>query len=175
MLPALTSERLRFRAWTLDDVAGAFVLYGDPEVTRFIGGQTARDLDEMRDQLAARIAKTDRYPDGFGAWAVLLDHDIVACGLLKPLPDREGRITNDIEVGWHVARRHWRQGLATEIGRRLVRYGHEQLGLDEIHAVTEPENHGSMRVAERVGLRYVGRTWAYYEGLELEHFRGPIR
>ncbi|MEO0600439.1 MAG: GNAT family N-acetyltransferase [Myxococcota bacterium] len=169
-LPELTTDRLRLRAWTLGDVAGAFELYGDPQVTRYIGGQTAKDLDEAREQLEARIAKTRRYPPGYGAWAVWMGDTIVGCGLLKPLPDREGRTTDDIEVGWHVVRPKWGQGIATEVGRRLACYGRDELGLDELHAVTELGNIASMRVAERIGLHYVGRTEAYY-GLQLEHYQ----
>ncbi|MEM6927807.1 MAG: GNAT family N-acetyltransferase, partial [Myxococcota bacterium] len=84
--------------------------------------------------------------------------------------DREGRPTRDIEVGWHVVRRRWGQGIATEVGRRLAVYGRDELGLDELHAVTEIGNTASMVVAERIGLRYAGRTEAYY-GLEMEHYQ----
>lgn len=171
MVPELKTDRLHLRPWTMDDVAAAFVLYGDPRVTRYIGGQTAADLSEMADQLAARIEKTNRYPDGYGAWAAELEGTVVGCGLVKPLPDRDEQPTDDIEVGWHLAHHVWGHGLATELGCRLVRYGIDDLGLDDLHAVVEPANEASKRVAVRVGLTLVGRTDRYYGGLVVDHFR----
>lgn len=170
MLPILTSERLTFRAWTLDDAAAALVLYGDPEITRYIGGITVADLDEARDHLALRIGKTEAYPDGFGGWAVVVDGAIVGTGLLKPLPDAHGNPSPDVEVGWHVARAYQGRGIATEVGRRLIRFGHEHHGLDVVHAVMEPANTASMRVAERLGMVHQGISTAYYGGERLEHY-----
>ena len=178
----LRTERLLLRPWTLDDAPDALRIYGDPRVTRFIGGHTVHGEAEMRDQLADRIALTARYAEGLDAWAAVLqvpEDDqggrVVGCGLLKPLPRRgmgpTRELTDDIEVGWHLAHDVWGRGLATEIGRALVAHGVGTLGLADIHAVVEPDNAASMRVAERVGLTHVGRTTAYYDAIELEHFR----
>ncbi|MEN0065605.1 MAG: GNAT family N-acetyltransferase [Myxococcota bacterium] len=170
MLPVLTTERLTLRPWTLDDTPAAYRLYGDADVTRFIGGDTAATLEEAREQLKQRIAKTATYADGLGAWAVLFEGEVVGTGLLKPLPDAQRVPTADIEVGWHLARAFWGRGFATEVGRRLLQLGVDDHGLTDIHAVVEPPNHASKRVAERIGLTPVGQTDAYY-GLLLDHFR----
>ena len=36
---------------------------------------------------------------------------------------------DDIEIGWHLARRHWGRGLATEAGRALLHRGFVELAL----------------------------------------------
>ena len=168
--PVLQTPRLTLRAWSLGDLASALPIYGDPEVTRYIGGETARDLEEMRTQLQMRIDRSKSYGPGLGAWAAVAQGgEIVGTGLLKPLPDADRVPTADIEVGWHLARAHWGQGYATEIGRRLIAHGFASLALARIHAVVEPGNLRSQRVAQRLGMRSLGRTHAYY-GLSLEHF-----
>ncbi len=52
---------------------------------------------------------------------------------------------------------------------RLLSIGFDQLVVDRIHAVVDPRNPRSMAVAERIGMKHVGRTDRYY-GLPLEHF-----
>ncbi|MBX2800362.1 MAG: GNAT family N-acetyltransferase [Myxococcales bacterium] len=165
----LHTQRLRLRRWRLDDAQAAWPIYGDPEVTRYIGGHTARDVDEVREQLARRIARTEDLDRGLGSWAVLLGDQLVGCGLLKPLPDAQRDPTSDIEVGWHLGRAHWGNGYASEVGAALLVHGFDTLRLPEIHAVVEPPNTASMRVAQRIGMAHLGRTQAYY-GIELEHF-----
>jgi hypothetical protein len=47
------TERLYARVWHIDaDAAGAFSMYGDPEMVRHIGGKLVASLDEQREMLA---------------------------------------------------------------------------------------------------------------------------
>ena len=62
--------------------------------------------------------------------------------------------SSEIEVGYRLAKKFWRRGLATEAARASLRYGFETLGLDRIVAVVQPENGASCRVIEKIGLRY---------------------
>ena len=57
-----------------------------------------------------------------------------------------------VEVGWRLAREHWGHGYATEAAREALRFGFEQVGLDEIVSFTVPANERSWRVMERIGL-----------------------
>ncbi len=156
------TERLLIRAWALDDAHSAFVIYGDPEVTTFLGnwGKPQESIETMRDTLQ-RIAERDAVYEGkFGSWA-LVERDsgeIVGAVLLKPLPG-----SDKIEVGWHLARKHWGKGYATESASEAVRYSLEDLGLDIIYAVVLPENTRSLRVCEKLGMKYVGMTEEFYD------------
>lgn len=170
-MKTIATERLVLRAWRIDDAPGALEMYGDPRVTQYIGGRTQASVHEMRAELARWIERGAAYPAGQGAWCALRHGAVIGCGLLKPLRDRSGGIAPEIEVGWHLARAHWGQGYATEIGRALVDHGLHDLGLRDLHCVVEPPNEASKRVAERLGFTHVGRTTAFYEGIELEHYR----
>jgi RimJ/RimL family protein N-acetyltransferase len=85
-------------------------------------------------------------------------------------PTRAADLTDDYEVGWHLARAHWGNGYATEAARAVVDWGFDELKLDVIHAVVNPANAASIRVARRLGMSPLGRTRKYYNA-EVELFR----
>jgi RimJ/RimL family protein N-acetyltransferase len=66
------------------------------------------------------------------------------------------------DLGYRLLRRHWREGLASEGARELVRYAFDDIGLDRIIAQTLTANTSSRAVLERIGLNYV-RTLPYLD------------
>jgi ribosomal-protein-alanine N-acetyltransferase len=165
------TQRLFARVWQLDDAEAAFRIYGDPEVTRYIGGHTEPDLDAMVTKLEFLIERNRNLPEGHGSFSLILKQtdEIVGAALLKELPNADSAPSGDIEIGWHLARCHWKQGFATEAGFALLEHGF-QLGLSELHAVVDSPNTASRRVAERLGMRHVGQSTRYYGGVVVEHF-----
>lgn len=166
-IPPLETARLRLRPWTRSesDLESAFALYGDPEVMRFLGrgGQTVPDHEAMRERLASLIERNlAREGLGYVAAEDKETGEVVGTGILNAIPE-----TETIEVGWHLRRASRGRGYATEIGARLLRYGHEELGLHEIVAVAYAENVASLRVMRKIGMAYRGATDAFY-GVELE-------
>ena len=66
------------------------------------------------------------------------------------------------EVDWRLARRHWRQGYATEGARALLDHGFATVGLDEVWAGTMAVNEPSRRVMVKLGMRHLRtdhRAW----------------
>lgn len=150
----LQSERLLIRDWTLEDVPAAFEVYGDPEVMRYVGSGVADEsLEKTRMGIRRTIARDKDKPLGFWAVELLESREVIGGALLKHLPDR-----SDVEVGYHLGRKWWGQGYATEIATALLRYGFEQLGLEKIVGVTYPENVASQNVLQKAGLVHVGDT-----------------
>ena len=95
---------------------------------------------------------------------------VVRLALLKPLELSDGSIAeNEIEIGWHLAREYWGLGYGTEIGRALVEYGLNGLGIPELHAIAYPENVASIRIMQKIGMEYQGVTDRYY-GVVAEHY-----
>ena len=170
-----STERLTARQWDPDNHAeGAFAMYGDPDVVRYIGNRVVSDVDDQRQRLRAMKDRWASFEGRYGSWPVFETStgELVGAALLKPLPLSGSNMTTlsaDIEVGWHVAKRHWRRGIATEIGRALLHHGFEVLELEVLHAVVDPSNPASQRVAQKIGMRHVGQTRAYYDD-EVEHF-----
>ena len=77
------TERLRARPWRLQDAEAAFRLYGDPEVTRHIGGEPEPDLDAMRARLALIIERTTAFGGGLGSFPAF-DADGVLAAAKEP-------------------------------------------------------------------------------------------
>ena len=156
------SERLVARLWTPEDAEAAFAIYSDPEVTRYIGDGTPRgSLEEQRAGLARSIGACAALGGRMGTFALVDESGLVGTVALKPLPESE-----EIEVGWHLARRVWGRGYATEAARAALEHARD-LGVSRVLAVVQPPNRASCRVAERLGMRYQGRTGRFY-GRELE-------
>ena len=139
----------------MEDAEDAFTIYGDPEVARYLGttGQPVPNVEKLRENLAKRIEKTKGQTMGFWALELKGTGELIGGALLQPLPDE-----SDVEVGYHLGKRHWGKGYATEIASRLVRYGFEDLGLKRIVGVTYPQNKASMRVLEKSGLTHRGQS-----------------
>src|SRR5437588_317357 len=120
------SERLRMRRWTLDDIDAAFEMYSDPEVMRYLGGPPAESKEQMNERLTRFI---NYYNGPYGAWAMVSKEsdEIIGTVLLKSLPD-----SDKVEVGWHLGRKHWGKGYATEAGAAAVKHGFETAKLETI-------------------------------------------
>src|SRR5256885_11645105 len=61
------------------------------------------------------------------------------------------------ELGYVINRAYWSRGFATEVTRRLVRYGFDEMDLHRIEATCHPDNRASVRVLEKAGFRFEGR------------------
>lgn len=152
------------------------MLYGDEEVTRFLGAARAFGKDSVS-SADSSIADTEqrlvRYAACEGGRGIMAlfrkdDHVLVGTVLLKRLPDRNFEPTGDWEVGWHLRRSAWGAGYASEAGAAALTYGLSSLALPKIFAVVDSANMASRKVAERLGMIYLGPTDKYYgETLEL--------
>ena len=115
----------------------------------YISGGKARSLEETKIGLARTIEGWESR--GFGFWAVTAkgsDKVIGYCGFMF----LEG--TPEIELAYGLAKSHWGGGFATEAARACLRYGLEEMKLERIVAVVNPQNIASQRVLEKLGMRY---------------------
>jgi RimJ/RimL family protein N-acetyltransferase len=156
----LETERLLIRPLVLADLAPKHTMEQHPDVYEYNGFvqleggmKRARTLEETRWHLERRIAEFElqgfgqmaltRKPNGaFVGWAglqfYLLDHGVYS--------------TPEIELFYGLAREYWGQGLATEAGQALIRYGFETLKLSRITSVAFRENVRSASIMRRVGM-----------------------
>jgi RimJ/RimL family protein N-acetyltransferase len=165
----LTGRRLRLRPWTAEDAAAAMEIFGDAQVALWLTPAMSRvpDAAAMRSLLEAWRAEDERMVPPLGRWAVeLLDDGDRAEGLtsslvgavaLLPLPPE----AEDAEIAWQTNPSYQGRGYASEAGELLIRWAFEA-GLPEVFAVTRPDNKAGVRVAERLGMDWVGQTEKYY-------------
>lgn len=146
----LETERLILRRLTTDDAPFIFELVNDPDWLRFIGDRGVRTLDDARGYIVK--GPIDMYARlGFGLYLVELK-DIGApigmCGLLK-------RDTlEDADIGFAFLPRYRAQGHAHEAAAAVMKHAREVLGLARVLAIVSTDNHGSIRLLEKLGFRF---------------------
>ena len=146
----LETERLVLRQLSTDDAEFIIELLNQPSFLRYIGDKGVRNSeDAVRYIQTGPQASYERF--GFGLYLVELKEtgaSIGICGLLKrdSLPD--------VDVGFAFLPEFWSQGYAFESAAAVMTYGREALGLRRIVAITSPDNDASIRLLEKIGLRF---------------------
>lgn len=149
-MQTLETERLRLRPFTTADAPFVLTLLNEPSFLRFIGDKKVRNLEDAQQYLAAGpIASYNIH--GFGIMLVELKDTnipIGMCGLIKrddlPAPD----------IGFAFIPDYWRQGFAFEAATAVMNDARERLKLTNILAIVNPDNESSIKLLERLGLRF---------------------
>lgn len=128
-------------------------LDSDPEVMRYLLGR-ASPRDEVEVSHRRRMAIARETP-GLGFWVGFHGDDFDGWWLLEsPAREDQGPSLGSAELGYRLLRRWWRQGLASEGAREVLRHGFEDLGLRRIFAETMAVNAGSRATMTAVGMMY---------------------
>ena len=136
----------------MSDFDACVTMDRDPEVTKYIPGpwtEPERHERFLRDRIQASFGAGFGYwsifskiqPDNFLGWIMLIPYD---------------GIGPEIEIGWRLDRLSWGNGYATEAALPIVGHAFETVDVNRIVADIAPENAGSLRVAEKIGMRFVG-------------------
>jgi RimJ/RimL family protein N-acetyltransferase len=146
----IETERLLLRKFTLDDAEAALEMNRDPKVMEFITWEGEATLESVR-ALIRDNTLADYEKHGFGRLAVIHKEDDRFIGFtgLKREP-----MLGEVDVGFRFKRAYWGRGLAFEATRPTIDYGFSILDLDRIVAGVAPGNDRSIRLLERLGLRY---------------------
>jgi RimJ/RimL family protein N-acetyltransferase len=149
-IPTLETERLVLRAFKAEDLEAYAPMCADPEVMRYLGdGRLLTRMETWR-SMAMLLGHWDLR--GHGMWAVTLRGDdrlIGRAGFFEP----EG--WPGFEIGWTFARVAWGHGYATEAAARALAYARQVMDRREVISVIVPGNERSIRVAERIGEKFI--------------------
>jgi ribosomal-protein-alanine N-acetyltransferase len=144
----LQTPRLLLREFGPEDVEALAKVICDPETMKYYPVAFDRAATVRWIERNGRRYQTD----GFGLWGTVLKQTgelIGDCGLTRQ--DLNG--TSEIEIGYHVRRDLWGQGLATEAARACQEYGFANLKTERLISLIRPENLASRRVAEKNGMK----------------------
>ncbi|MFD1367817.1 GNAT family N-acetyltransferase [Actinoplanes sichuanensis] len=146
--PVLRTERMLLVPLSDEHLELEVELDADPEVLRYLDGR-ARTRDEVTEFHVTRMERGRRV-DGLGYWVAFGPGDeFIGVMMLPPGADESAA-----ELGYRLARRHWRRGYAAEASRELLRHAFETAGQSRVFAQTMTVNAGSRAVMAKVGLRY---------------------
>jgi len=97
--------------------------------------------------------------DGVGQWAIeerASSQFVGIAGALHREPGSGPNDEGDVELAWTLVREHRGKGFATEAMRAIVAYLVDVVKPARILAHVDATNAPSMRVADKLGMRYVG-------------------
>jgi len=147
----LRSERLLLRQWRGSDYEPFAALNADPAVMEHFPGLLSRGASDTLAEGQRRMIDER----GWGLWAVEVPGGESFVGFVGfATPRFDAHFTPAVEVGWRLARDHWGKGYATEAATAVLRFGFDDLGLEEIVSFTTVANGRSRRVMERLGMTH---------------------
>lgn len=166
MLQTLETKRLLLRPLTDEDAGFILELLNDPAFIQNIGDRKVRSLDGAKAYInngaVASYAK-----NGFGLYLVVLretSESMGICGLIK----REA--LGDVDIGYAFLPKFWSKGYAVESALAMKQFARDVIGLKRIVAITDPQNTGSIRVLEKLGMRFEKMVRLAEDDIELKLF-----
>jgi RimJ/RimL family protein N-acetyltransferase len=149
-MTVLETERLLLARLSYDHCEFIFELVNEPSFKRYIGDKDVQSLEDAQRYLReGPIGSYERF--GYGLFLVNVKETGLPagiCGLVK----REE--FDDPDLGFAFLERYRRNGYASESARAVLEYGFDDLGLDRIIAMADPENAPSVRLLENLGFTY---------------------
>lgn len=147
----LETERLLLRPFTFDDAPFVLTLLNEPSFIHFIGDKKVRTLEDARQYLrTGPMACYEQNDFGLMLVEVKDSHTPIGmCGLLK----RQELAHPDI--GFAYVPDYWGQGFAFEAATAVLKDAGERLSQSQILAIVNPDNVASIKLLERLGLRFV--------------------
>ena len=160
-MTVLETDRLIMRRMTLDDKEELFKMDSDPEVQKYTGDRIIKSVEEIETRLTG-ISFKDYELYGYGRLGVQIKGTdrLIGWAGLKYLPEFD-----QVDLGYRFMKEHWGKGYATEASLAVLEYGFNELNLDAIIAIAEPEHKASIKIMEKVGMKFQKHA-PYIEGEE---------
>lgn len=166
---ALETSRLVLTGWRPEDATAAVEIFGDEDVTRWLSPAVdpVGSTSDMSTVLEGWMKEDEAADPPVGHWAVRRRSDQTLLGsiTLRRMPP----VDEDLELAWQFAPEHWGQGYATEAAAAVARWAFDR-SAHELFAVMRPANQRAKKLAERLGMQWVGETSKYYH-LRLQVYR----
>lgn len=148
-MPVLSTERLRLRELTVADTTFVIELLNDPSFLANIGDRGVRTPADAEAYVRNGPGASYR-AHGFGLYCVESTESgapFGICGLVRrdSLPD--------VDIGFAFLPRYQSHGYAIEAARAVLGQA-RGLGLRRLVAITKPDNQPSIRLLEKLGLRF---------------------
>jgi ribosomal-protein-alanine N-acetyltransferase len=149
--PTLETRRLLLPPIAAGDAEALFDIFSDAETMRFMDCPLSRTVG---DTLGVIERWMFVFPEWHATWAIVLRQTGGLIGMINY--HHRDPWNRHVEVGYALARQHWRQGLTSEALGAVLAHCFETLGSNRVEATIHPENHAAARLAEQFGFRCEG-------------------
>ena len=172
----IETERIALRRFVIEDYQEVFAYNSNPEVQKYTGDELVASPERAK-ELIQSISLRDYELYGYGRWAVVHKADnnrVIGFAGLKYLPE-----IDETDIGFRLLPEYWGQGIASEASIEIIKYGFEVLKLDNIIGIAMPENEGSWRILEKIGMSFYkmdgyldeGGNYKWYKIEKEEYFK----
>jgi [ribosomal protein S5]-alanine N-acetyltransferase len=72
-----------------------------------------------------------------------------------------------VEMGYEILPEHRRRGYASEAALRMMRWAHDEHGVEVFRASIGPDNEPSLKMIEKLGFEEIGTQMDEIDGLEI--------
>ena len=163
-ISTLKTKRLTLRPFNPNDIDPLHHIVNQPDVFRYFPNpDPPPDKEKVERIIKRQLSHWAEH--GYGWWAV--EHQekpgLIGWQGLQYLPE-----TDEVEVGYLLAKPYWGQGLGTEGAKASLSYGFDTLGITQIIGLTHPDNIASQRVLEKAGLKFSNK--AHYFGIDVYRY-----
>jgi RimJ/RimL family protein N-acetyltransferase len=149
----LETERLRLRPFRNEDLDAYAAICADPEVMRYLGTGVTLNRNETWRSMAAILGHWQLLGYGMFAMEVRATGELIGrTGFLDP-PGWPG-----FELGWVLGQPWWGKGYAVEAAIRCRDYAFDALGRERVISLIRPDNHRSIKVAQKIGETPAGEV-----------------
>ncbi|MUL36420.1 GNAT family N-acetyltransferase [Gloeocapsopsis dulcis] len=177
----LETPRLLLRDFTEKDADILYELDSDPDVIRFVnlgvikGGIPSNiDYETIKNITLPKWLDYYEQYETYGFWAAIekLSNEFIGWFHFRPASDNLFHFNlgfydnSEIELGYRLKRAKWNQGYATEGSRALIHKGFSDLDTLKVVSMALATHTASIRVMEKVGLKFVGKY--FHPEIQLE-------
>jgi RimJ/RimL family protein N-acetyltransferase len=146
----LETERLLLRRFTIADAAFILEILNDPAFLQNVGDRKIRTVEDAENYLSSVMIKSyTQY--GFGFYLVTLKatgQSIGTCGLVK----RDA--LEHVDIGYAFLPAFRSRGYAYEAAAAVKVHAKDVAGLDKLVAIVNPSNQISIRILEKLGMKF---------------------
>jgi len=146
----LQTERLQLRRFSFDDSEFIIRLLNSEGWLKYIGDRNVKTKEQADNYLKKGPLKSYKQ-NGFGLCMVETHQGVPIgmCGIIK----RD--YLKHPDIGFAFLPEYWSMGYGKEIASAMLAYARNDLHLPTILAITLPNNINSIRLLEKIGLRFV--------------------
>ena len=144
------TPRLFLRHFTEEDAPLIYQLNSDPEIVKYVHEPVLDNEDQAKEILINNILP--QYKLNLGRWAIHTKSDYEFIGWCGLKYIKETEIT---DLGYRLLKTAWGKGYATEAAQYTLIYGLRDLKINEITGMAHVENIASIRVLEKIGMKFI--------------------
>ncbi|NNF33888.1 MAG: GNAT family N-acetyltransferase [Saprospiraceae bacterium] len=161
------TERLILRPTSEQDAAFILELVNTPKWIQYVGDRNVKTVESARAYIETKMLPQLKRL-GYGNYTLIRKTDhckVGTCGLY----DREG--FEGVDIGFSLLPEYERKGYAYEAASKLKDVAFNELGLEDLSAMTTKDHFASQNLLKKLGMEITGTTKLPDEDVELLFFQ----